>query len=108
MPDAEELFDRVVRGFEEDPDVEPPKLGGAFGASALKVGGKIFAMVSQGSLVVKLPAPRVQVLIAAGEGAPFDAGKGRPMKEWVAIDPARSREWAQLAREARAFVGGVG
>jgi hypothetical protein len=48
MPDAEEVFDRVVRGFEEDPDVEPPKLGGAFGASALKVGGKIFAMVSQG------------------------------------------------------------
>jgi hypothetical protein len=55
---------------------------------------------------VKLPGRRVQELIAAGEGAPFDAGKGKPMKEWVRIDPARSRRWAQLAREARAFVGG--
>jgi TfoX/Sxy family transcriptional regulator of competence genes len=105
MPDAEELFDRVVRTFTEDPEVEPPRPGGAFGASALKVRGKIFAMVSQGSLVVKLPSQRVQELIAAGDGAPFDAGKGRPMKEWVQIDPARSRSWTQLAREARTFVG---
>jgi hypothetical protein len=105
MPDAEELFDRVVRTFTEDPEVEPPRPGGAFGASALKVRGKIFAMVSQGSLVVKLPSQRVQDLIAAGDGAPFDAGKGRPMKEWVRIDPARSRRWTQLAREARTFVG---
>jgi hypothetical protein len=106
MPDGGELFDRVVHGFADDPEVEPPKPGGAFGASALKVRGKIFAMTSQGSLVVKLPGRRVQELIAAGEGAPFDAGKGKPMKEWVRIDSARSRRWAQLAREARAFVGG--
>jgi hypothetical protein len=105
MPDAEALFDRLVRGFADDTAVEPPKPGGAFGASALKVGGKIFAMVSQGSLVVKLPAGRVQELIAAGKGEPFDAGKGRPMKEWVSIDPARSRTWTPLAREARDFVG---
>jgi hypothetical protein len=105
MPDADELFDRVVHGFADDPEVEPPKPGSAFGASALKVRGKIFAMNSQGSLVVKLPARRVQELIAAGEGAPFDAGKGKPMKEWVRIEPARSRRWAQLAREARVFVG---
>jgi TfoX N-terminal domain len=105
MPDAEELFDGVVRGFAGDPEVEPPKPGGAFGASALKVGGKIFAMVSQGRLVVKLPAARVQELIAAGDGEPFDAGKGRPMKEWVQIDPAHGRTWAQLAGEARSFVG---
>jgi TfoX N-terminal domain len=105
MPEAEELFDRVVRKFADDPEVEPPKPGGAFGTSALKVRGKIFAMVSQGSLVVKLPSERVQELLAAGVGAPFDAGKGRPMKEWVRIGPARSRRWAQLAQEARTFVG---
>jgi hypothetical protein len=104
LADVEELFDRLVRGFADDAEVEPPKPGGAFGASALKVGGKIFAMVSQGSLVVKLPAARVQELIAGGEGAPFDAGKGKPMKEWVRIDPARSGSWAQLAGEARDFV----
>lgn len=35
----------------------------------------------------------------------FNTGAGRLMKEWVAtsrVDPT----WAQLAREARAFVGG--
>ena len=105
MPDAEELFERLVRGFADDPEVQPPKPGGAFGASALRVGGKIFAMLSQGSLVVKLPAGRVQELIAGGDGEPFDAGKGRPMKEWVRIDPAQGKSWAQLAGEARAFVG---
>jgi hypothetical protein len=105
LPAADDLFARLVAGFADDPDVEPPAPGGKFGASALKVGGKIFAMVSQDALVVKLPSRRVRELIEAGEGAPFDAGKGRPMKEWVSIEPTDSGKWARLAREARAFVG---
>jgi hypothetical protein len=36
----------------------------------------------------------------------FDAGKGRPMKEWLAVEPARHNEWEALSSEALAFVRG--
>jgi hypothetical protein len=79
-----------------------------FGADALQVGGRIFAMVSHERLVFKLPAGRVAELIAAGDGVPFDAGKGRAMKEWVAFEklPTTARSLA-LATEACDFVGGA-
>jgi hypothetical protein len=62
-------------------------------------------MVSRERLVLKLPARRVAELIGTGQGHPFDAGKGRPMKEWVALDPAGRDGWLDLASEALAFVG---
>jgi len=61
-------------------------------------------MLVRGSLVLEVPKARVEELINAGIGGPFDAGKGKPMKEWVAI-LAVSAKWAGLAR-ALAFVGG--
>jgi hypothetical protein len=76
-----------------------------FGASTLQVGGKIFAMLSQGSLVVKLPRPRVDALVAAGTGTRFDPRRdGRQMKEWLVLAPAADQMWLSLAREAKAFV----
>jgi TfoX/Sxy family transcriptional regulator of competence genes len=75
-----------------------------FGSAALKTGGKIFAMVVHGALVLKLPAARVEALVAGGQGRPFDSGSGRVMKEWVALD-GRERTWLELAREAAAYVG---
>jgi TfoX-like protein len=74
-----------------------------FGSAALKVGGKIFAMAAQGTLVLKLPESRVDALVAAGRGTRFDPGHGRLMKEWVSLHGAEDR-WLTLAREARAFV----
>jgi TfoX/Sxy family transcriptional regulator of competence genes len=74
-----------------------------FGSGSLQVNGRIFAMVKGRELVLKLPARRVAELVASRDGRPFDAGKGRPMKEWVALPPDSSR-WRTLAEEARAFV----
>src|SRR5579864_3450049 len=79
--------------------------GGGFGSSGqLKVGGRIFAMLVRGALVVKLPRGRVDQLVDEGEGTRFDAGKGRPMREWFVLSPASSRRWLPLAEEAMDFV----
>ena len=78
-----------------------------FGSGALQVDGRIFAMVTRGRLVVKLPGERVAALLASGDGVAFDAGKGRPMKEWVALEERAAERWLALAQEARAFVAGA-
>jgi hypothetical protein len=74
-----------------------------FSRDSLMVNGKLFAAVRREILMLKLPAERVASLIASGQGAPFDANKGKPMKEWVLA--GMSADWDVLAREAMAFVG---
>lgn len=88
----------------DEPGVTRPEPGSRFGASALKVNGSIVAMLMDDALVVKLPAARVAELINSGAGEPFGAGKGRPMREWVAL--GADADWSAIAREALAFVRG--
>jgi hypothetical protein len=75
-----------------------------FGFSGLMVGGKLFAILRKDELLLKLPRPRVDALIASGDGKRFDPGHGRPMKEWVTVKPGSAADWLALAREAMAFV----
>jgi hypothetical protein len=83
--------------------------GKGFGSSALKVNGRIFAMLSSRSeFVVKLPRARVEALIRSGDGLAYDAGKGRAMKEWVVIRPDSAIEWVSIGEEALAFVASQG
>lgn len=99
-------YAKVVKAFARDKDVTPPKGGTGFGASALKVGGKIFAMMSsKDKFVVKLPQERVDALVAARKGAYFDPGHGRLMKEWLEMRSGQA-QWVSLAKEARDFVKG--
>lgn len=79
-----------------------------FGSDALQADGRIFAMMTRGRIVLKLPRERVSSLIAAGVGSPFDAGKGRPMKEWIVLEDSAYESVLPLAQEARAFVSGQG
>jgi hypothetical protein len=95
----------VVSAFADDQEVIPPGSAKGFGSAALKVDGKIFAMMSsKGNFVVKLSEKRVSALIATGSGTRFDPGHGRPMKEWLVVttDP---KLWVPLAREARKLLG---
>jgi len=104
MTAAEDRYDDLVRTFLERPNVFQD--GKGFGSSALKVNGRIFAMLSsRGEFVVKLPRQRVAALVAGGDAVNYDAGKGRPMKEWVALPPGSALDWTSLAEEALAFVG---
>jgi hypothetical protein len=98
-------FEDLVDAFVGVSGVEPPgATGRGFGAGALKVDGRIFAMCPRENLVLKLPAGRVTQLIAEDVGGPFDAGKGRPMREWLTVAGDDPATWLRLAREAYAFV----
>jgi TfoX-like protein len=105
----EERFAMIVEELRSLPDVTPPSDGPqpqkGFGASALKVQNKIFAMLVEGKLVVKLPKHRVEALIASGAGERFDPRHdGRLMKEWITVEPELEERWLHLAREAMEFV----
>jgi hypothetical protein len=82
------LYREVVEALLSDPRVTEANM---FGMPALKVG-----------------APRTQELLKAKAGGSFDpSGRGRPMKEWIAIKkPAAQakKKWLTLAEEAQAFV----
>jgi hypothetical protein len=102
-----ECFADLVDEFARSPGVTLPgdSGGSGFGSNALKVNGSIFAMLVRGHLVVKLPRQRVDALVGSGVGVPFDANKGKPMKEWLTVSDANLGRWLELSTEALAFVG---
>src|SRR5579859_6771015 len=89
----------VVEAFEESQGERRR----AFGSNGLKVRGKLFALFTQGTLVVKLPKDRVAELVASRAGKPFDPGHGRRMKEWLTIT-SKKASWIDLAKEAHVYV----
>lgn len=104
--DAEAAFGRALAPLEGDPRVSG---GTGFGSSpGRRVSGRIFAMLRDDALVVKLPADRVTAAVAAATGEPFDGGKGRPMREWLSVPLAQSAAWPGLVREAFEFVATAG
>jgi hypothetical protein len=76
----------------------------AFGSTSLKTSGKIFAMLVNGRLVVKLGKRRVDDLVAAGAGRNFDPGHGRLQKEWLDLESDSEEVWLDLATESEGFV----
>src|SRR3982750_2654151 len=95
---AENLYSSLVENFLQVEDVtlgSPGKKG--FGSSALQVNNKIFAMLSRGRFVVKLPRQRVNELVMSDKGQHFDPGHGRLMKEWLVVDSISQDEWLTLA-----------
>jgi hypothetical protein len=81
------------------------KGGTGFGRSeGLRVSNKIYAMLVNGELVVRIPKARVDELVDAGIGRRFEPSPGRVMKEWLSLPPAASRRWRSIVAEARAFV----
>lgn len=105
-PQHEQRFARLVAEFAVSPDVTGPDPSSrGFGSSALTVNGSIFAMLTADTLVVKLPPDRVNALISEGTGDPYDAGKRRPMKEWLKVTTINDHDtWLALAHEAHHFV----
>ena len=90
----QELVERAEGG-----DVTRGKM---FGSEGLRTGTKFFAVWWHDRLVVKLPPARLDELIAAGAGEPFEPTEGRRMNGWIVLGD--DVDWAPLTEEARAFV----
>ena len=101
---VETAYATIVREFALRPNVEVGSKSKAFGSGALKMNGKIFAMLSsRGAFVVKLPRQRVAELVASNAGRQFDPGHGRLMKEWLELMGDNPESWRALANEALAL-----
>jgi hypothetical protein len=97
-------FAALQAEYADDPRVT---FGTGFGPKAgMRVDGRIFAMLVNGGIALKLPSDRVQSLIEVGLARPFGMGKKRPMKEWTSI-PVDAAEAHALVAEAYAHVGGT-
>jgi hypothetical protein len=101
---AQKLFDRLARDYLDRPGVD---YGRIWHNDGLTVHSKIFAMVVGGQLVVKLPAEQAAQLCGSGAGVAFEPRLGRPMREWVCVDPptgrAGERRWRELIDDAYAY-----
>jgi hypothetical protein len=105
---APAAYAALVRRFVDQQGVSlPAEKRGKFGSNALKVDGKIFAMLVKGALAVKLSPVEVEAATAAGRGEPLSMGRGRVMKEWLVVNEP-PRRWYAVAERARAFVAGEG
>jgi hypothetical protein len=101
--DIDPRFVPVVEAFAKNRYVNQESRKG-FGSGALKVNGKIFAMMSsKGKFVVKLSKRPVEELVREGKGERFEPGRGRVMKEWVVVGTGKAN-WVELAKEAYQFV----
>lgn len=105
MTSVEVTFATIADRLLREPGVDQ---GTGFGANpGLRVGGKIFAMLVRGRLVLKLPADRCETLAFADAAEPFDRGRGRPLREWVVVSDEIESDWLALARESLEFVRGA-
>jgi hypothetical protein len=101
-PDPRRVFADLAAEHLADPEVAPGRM---LHAEAVTVHGNTFAFVTGTRLVVKLPAARVDELVAAGRGERFGPGE-RVMREWagVPVDGDGDEGWRGLMAEARAYV----
>jgi hypothetical protein len=104
LPKIDPAFAPLVAAFADDAQVSRKRMFGS--SNVLSVNRKIFAMLTRGKLVVKLPRARVDAIVGDGKGEQFDPGHGRLMKEWVSVG-AEAGDWVELAQEAYEFVRGV-
>lgn len=103
--DVDPRFAPVMAAFARDRQVTSGRMMASVG---LKVNGKIFAMMSRGKFVAKLPEDRVDELVRSGAGEHFDPRRdGRSMREWIQLRGTQP-SWVALAAEAHRFVKGAG
>lgn len=102
QPPRSEDYQHHTEAMLERPGVSRSTM---MGLPCLRTSGAFFAShdTRTGRLLVKLPASRVQELIADGAAQPF-APAGRTFREWAAVPAGRQDTWTSLLAEAFDFV----
>ena len=101
---ATALWGQVTPEFLSLPDVA---MGRMFGTIGLGVRGKIFAFLgTEGDLVVKVGEERAGALLKEGI-AELKVMRGRPMREWVALQIEDSDEWPRIIADGHTFVDSI-
>jgi hypothetical protein len=81
--------------------------GQMFGKPCMKVGGKAWVAQQQDVIAFKLSgADHASALAERGSTLWDPSGKGRPMKEWVAIPAAECSHFRRFAEASLAYVKG--
>src|ERR1700730_4056480 len=102
---TDEVFAKLSMILLRNHEVSRPEGKKGFGSSALRIHGKMFALLSsKKEFVVKLPKRRVDKLVSAGVGYRFDPRRnGKVMKEWLVVNSISESKRLSLAREAMDF-----
>jgi hypothetical protein len=97
------LYEELTDDLLYDPAVGRSTM---MGFPCVRRAGQFFASfdAKADALVVKVPAPRVDELVADGTGEPF-APNGRVFREWVTIPDPDAARWKGLLGEAHEFAG---
>ena len=101
MSTPEELFDDIANNLTRHADT---KRGKMFGMPCISVNGKTFAGLHKGDMTFKLGGEDRALALTIEGAALFDPGMGRPMKEWVQVPVANSKQWKGYAEEAMQYV----
>ena len=106
MSDTELEYQKLVTSLA---DGEAVVAGQMFGKPCLKVGGKAFVAHHRDAIAFKLDEPHHAGALAMPGAALWDpSGKGRPMKEWVALPASASKKFKALAKAALDYVAAKG
>lgn len=102
MPNAAAEYEKLVGQYAKDADVVA---GQMFGKPCLKVSGKAFVARQSDVIAFKLSGAQHQKAMGVPGAALWDpSGKGRPMKEWVALPATASRGFRAFATAAYEYV----
>lgn len=102
MSSAEKQFFQLIEALTENKNVVS---GQMFGKQCLKIKGKAFLALHKSALVFKLSGEEHKNAMSNIGAVLWDpSGKGRPMKEWVAIPVENLGNARLFANQALSYV----
>ncbi|MES2038080.1 MAG: hypothetical protein V4495_09590 [Pseudomonadota bacterium] len=102
MSDALAEYEKLVQKLVATVSAES---GQMFGKACLKINGKAFMAQHKETVVFKLSGDAHTRAIALADAVLWDpSGKGRPMKEWVALTATHGKKFPAMALAALEYV----